>query len=138
MTILRKKRFWAFLVLGVVFLYPFESTVVTSKSVAVLTEDWRPVEGAAVRQIWQYYSLESDGHEQDLRTDGGGRVTFPRRTISASVLRRIVHPIWNILRQGVHASFGVHTDILELGGGTERRDSARIEPHAGEVVFRRR
>jgi hypothetical protein len=138
MTFLKTKKFWVSLLLAVVLLYPFQSTVVPPKSVLVVTEDWKPIEGARVRQTWQHYSLESVGHEQDLRTNEYGRVMFPPRTIRASVLRRLVHPVWNVLRQGVHASFGVHTDILDLNEGNQRRDVARIEPQAGEVIFRRR
>ena len=90
-----------------------------------------------MRQIWQHYSLESRGHEQDLRTDDGGRVTFPRRTIRASILRRVLHPVWNILRQGVHAGFGVHTDLFPLGDVTEKRiGDKKVEAYPGDVVFR--
>lgn len=138
MTILRKKSFWIMVLLAAALLFPFETTVVPPKSVLVLTEDRKPIEGASVRQIWQNYSLESDGHEQDLTTNESGRVTFPRRTIRANILKRAVRPIWNIFRQGIHASYGIHTEILELGGGNVRRESAVVEPHAGEVVFRRR
>lgn len=137
-SILRKKKVWALLILGAVCLYPFQSTVLPSQSVLVVTEEWKPVQGCSVRQRWQNYSLESRGHEQDLRTDESGRATFPRRTIRASVLRRVMHPFWNILRQGIHASFGVHTETLEQGGGTARPESAKTEPRPGEIVLRRR
>ena len=137
MTFLKTKKFWGLVSLAVVLLYPFQSTVVSPKSVLVVTEDWKPVQGALVRQSWQHYSLESEGHEQDLRTDEHGRALFPRRTIRGSVLRRLARPMWNILRQGVHASFGVHADILYLNEGLERRDLAKVEPQGGEVIFRR-
>ncbi len=137
MAFYRTKKFWT-LLLAIGLLYPFQSTVVTPKSVLVVTDDWKPIEGVRLRQIWQHYSLESVGHEQDLRTNEAGRAMFPRRTIRASILRRIVHPIWNILRQGVHASFGVQTEILDLNEGIERRDLARIQAEGGEIIFRRR
>ena len=130
---------WALLVLGAVSLYPFESTTLSSQAVLVVTDDSRPVQGVAVRQSWQNYSLESDGHEQDLTTDESGRITFPRRTLRASVFRRIAHPIWNVLRQGVHASFGVHTDIIPLGDMSVNPVGNRfVEARAGDIVFRRR
>jgi len=137
---LKRKAIWAFLlVVGVVLLYPFESTVVPSKNVLVVTKDWRPIQGAAVRQIWQNYSLESVGDQQDLRTDENGRVTFPRRTIRASVLKRIMHPIWNILRQGVHASFGVQTDMFSLPDTSEKPiGNKTVEARPGDVVLRLR
>jgi hypothetical protein len=138
-SILKRMRFLILLLLGIVFLFPFENTVVPSKNVLVVTEDWRPIQGTLVRQSWQNYSLESEGHEQDLKTDDGGRVTFPRRTMRASVLRRIMHPIWNILRQGIHASFGVHTDMFPLGEVTEKPiGNKTVEAHPGDLVLRLR
>ena len=58
--------------------------VVTPKPVLVVTEYWKPVDGARVRQTWQHYSLAAQGHEQDLKTNGHGRAIFPSRTIRAS------------------------------------------------------
>jgi hypothetical protein len=73
------KRKWITLILltvaGVV-LYPFKSTVVPSQRVLVTTNDKHPISNALVRQIWQDYSLERYGHEEDLPTDAHGRVTF--------------------------------------------------------------
>ena len=127
------------MLLGITVLYPFETTVVPSKSVLVVTEDWKPIQHTAVRQSWQDYSLESTGHEEDLKTDENGRVTFPRRAIRASVVRRIAHPIWNILRQGVHAGFGVHTDMFPLPEVTEKPIGAKpVEARPGDVIFRPR
>jgi hypothetical protein len=125
--------------LGVVlFIYPFKNGEVPEQHVLVVTEDWRPVEGALVRQSWKNYSVESQGHEEDFRTDDHGRVTLPKRTIRASILSRLLRPIWNVLTQGVHSSFGIHRDVLELGEGIERREYPQVEPRPGEIVFRRR
>jgi hypothetical protein len=136
---LKTKRFWvSLLVLGVVLLYPVKSTVVPEQNVLVVAEDWRPIEGARVRQSWQHYSIEADGHEEDMFTDKNGRVSFPRRTIRANLAWRIVRPVVNILTQGIHASFGVHTNTSELGGGLEGQNSAKVESRPGELVFRRR
>jgi hypothetical protein len=133
---LRRKTFWIVIILGVTLLYPIESTVLPPQNVLVVTEDWRPIQGATVRQIWQHYSLESHGHEQDMNTDDNGRVVFPSRTIRASVLRRALHPFWNILGQGAHASFGVHHDMFIVNGVTERQIGAKkVEPRSEEVVF---
>jgi hypothetical protein len=137
---LRGKKFWALVALLVlVFLYPFESTIVPPQRVLVVTEDWKPVQGALVRQNWQNYSMEADGHEEDLPTDENGRVFFPRRTARASLLWRIYRPIANIVTQGVHASFGVQTDTIPLGDvWVKPVGQNRVEAHPGEIVFRRR
>jgi hypothetical protein len=135
----RGRRRWIFLlVVGIALLYPFESTVVREQNVLVVTEDWGPVEGARVRQTWQDYSIEGDGHEEDLLTDQQGRVSFPRRTIRANLAWRLVRPVINILTQGIHASFGVRTTTSDLGGGMEKHDATKIEARTGELVFRRR
>lgn len=138
-SIIRKKKLWILILLGVPFLYPFESTIVPSQNVLVVTEDWKPIQGAGVRQIWQDYSLEFTGHEQVLTTDLNGRVTFFRRTIRASLLRRMVQPILNLVGQGVHSSFGVHTDMSPLGDVTAKPiGDKRVEALPGDVVFRLR
>jgi hypothetical protein len=136
---LRSKAFWIVIIFGLVLLYPIESTVLPSQNVLVVTEDWRPVQGATVRQIWQHYSLESRGHEDDMNTDQSGRVVFPGRTIRSSILNRVLHPFWNILTQGMHASFGVHTDMFVVGGMSQRpTGDKKVEARPEEVVFRLR
>ena len=136
---LRGKKLWIVIILGVASLYPFESTIMPSQNVLVVTEDWRPIQDVAVRQIWQNYSLESRSHEEDLRTGPNGRVTFPRRTIRASLVRRMAHPIWNLLTQGVHASFGVHTDMFSLPDTSKKPvGNKTVEARPGDIVLRLR
>src|SRR2546421_7309088 len=136
----KRKRLWVFLlVFGVVLLYPFQSTVVPEQHVLVVTEDWRPIPGVRVRQIWKNYSIEAVGHEEDIATDENGHVFFPRRTVRANILWRAVRPILNILTQGVHASFGVQTDMFPLGEVTEKpAGQERVEAQPGDIVFRPR
>jgi hypothetical protein len=134
----RKKLLWLFLLLVLVLIYPFEATVVPRQRVLVVTEDWHPIAGARVRQSWQNYSIEADGHEEDVLTDENGRVTLPPRINRASLAWRLFRPVANIITQGIHAGFGTYAKVSELGGGTERRDAAPVESQAGDVVFRRR
>lgn len=64
---------------------------------------------------------------------------FPRRTVRASLLWRAVRPIVNILTQGVHASFGVHTDMFPLREVTEKPVGQKtVEAHPEDIVFRLR
>ena len=136
---LKRMKFLIILLFIALFLYPFESTVVPAKNVLVVTEDWKPIQDAMVRQSWKNYSLEYEGHEQDSRTDENGRVTFPRRTMRASILRRLVYPLWNLLRQGIHASFGVQTSMVPLGEVSEKPIGKNIvEARSGDVIFRLR
>jgi len=133
----RNKKIWVLALVGVMLLYPFESTIVPSQNVLVVTEAWNPIEGILVRQSWKNYSVETYGHEQDLLTDERGRVSFPRRTVRANLLRRAFRPIANIIGQGIHASFGVYTDMIVLGDGTKKPDK-KVEAQPGDIVFRLR
>jgi hypothetical protein len=135
---LRNRKLWGFgLLVGVIFLYPFKSTIVPSRNVLVVTEDWDPIQGVLVRQSWQNYSLEARGHEEDKLTDDNGRVSFPRRAVRANLLWRAFRLIANIMGQGVHASFGVHTDVIALGEGTIKSDK-KVEAQPSDIVFRLR
>jgi len=109
--------------------------MVAERDVLVVTRAGNPIQGVLVRQSWKNYSLESSGHEEDKLTGEDGRVSFPPRTLRANFLLRAIRPIANLLGQGVHASFGVHTDIIVLGDGTVRWNE-QVEPKAGDMVFR--
>ena len=136
-SVLRTKRLWIVIIVGIAFLYPFKSTVVSSQNVLVITDDGTPIQNALVRQIWQHYSLEYRGHEEDLKTGANGRVTFPERTIRASLVTRVAYPIWILFNTGIHASFGVRTDMFQVRDAAETRVVTQIaEAQPGDVVFR--
>jgi len=122
--------------LAVVLLFPFKSTVVPSQRVLVTTKDMHPISSALVRQIWQDYSLERYGHEEDLPTDVQGRVTFPARTIRAPLIWRLLGPLASIAGQGVHASFGVHTDMFPLANKDVAISSQIVQRQADEIWYR--
>jgi hypothetical protein len=133
------KRKWAIvaIVVAILLVCPFQTTVVPEQRVLFVTNDMHPIKGALIRQIWQNYSLERDGHEQDLPTDGHGRVTFPKRTIRAPLIWRALGPFASIAGQGVHASFGIHTDMFPVPSSGGTIVYAEIaQPQPGEIVFR--
>jgi hypothetical protein len=132
------KRKWVIVVLvslAVVMLYPFKKTVVPSQQVLVTTKDMHPISNALVRQIWQDYSLERYGHEEDLPTDTHGRVTFPARTIRAPLVWRFLGPLASIAGQGVHASFGVHTDMFPLANKDAQVSTEVAQRQPGEIWY---
>ena len=94
------------------------------------------VKEAVVRQSWQDYSLEKTGHEEDLRTDFQGRVTFPARTVRANLVWRVLGPLASIGGQGVHASFGVHTDMFLLPNVGTKASTEIVQPSPDEIVYR--
>lgn len=61
--------------------------------------------GLPVSQTWQN-SIESQANDTDGVTDAQGYVVFPEHWAWSPVVIRLVHPILNVLSQGVHASFG--------------------------------
>ena len=122
--------------LTILGLYPFKITVVLEKRVLVMTKDMHPVRDALVRQSWQNYSLEGEAHEEDLRTDAHGRVTFPTRTISAPWVWRMLGPLTSVAGQGVHASFGIRTDMFPLPNTGSEVSSEIAQPQPDEIVFR--
>ena len=122
--------------LSILLLYPFKTTLVPEQRVLVVTGDMHPISSILVRQIWRDYSLETRGHEEDLPTDVNGRITFPTRTIRASLLMRIFGPLRSVLGQGVHASFGVHTDMFPLANTDGKASTEVVRPQPGEIVYR--
>jgi len=121
----------------VVLAYPYETTVVPEQRALFVTNDMHPIKDALIRQSWQHYSLESEGHEEDLPTDSHGRVTFPKRTIRVPLIWRALGPLADIAGQGVHASFGVHTDMFPLPNTGGIVISAEVaQPQPGDHVFR--
>ena len=113
----------------VVLAYPYETTVVPEQRALFVTNDMHPIKDALIRQSWQHYSLESEGHEEDLPTDSHGRVTFPKRTIRAPLIWRALGPLADIAGQGVHASFGVHTDMFPLPNTGDRKSTRLNSSH---------
>jgi len=122
--------------LSILLLYPFKTTLVPEQRVLVVTKDMHPISNVLVRQIWQDYSLETRGHEEDLPTDVNGRVTFPTRTIRTPLLMRIFGPLRSVLGQGIHASFGVHTDMFTLANTGTKASTEVVQPQPGEIVYR--
>ena len=113
-----RKRLWLVVILGTLVtasLYPFETTIVPQWSVQVVDKAGTPLRGVTVTEHWSHSSLEHNGHEAEATTDEGGYVTFPVRTIKASLLGRAIGPVQNVLKTGVHASFGPDADLSVPG-----------------------
>jgi hypothetical protein len=103
----------ALVLIVVVMIFPFETPVVPAWKIQVVDEAEHPISRIGIRQSWQNYSIESREHREDSITDDNGYVTFPARTVRASLLTRLIHPISN-LRAGPHASWGSYSDVLVL------------------------
>ena len=90
-------------------------------SACVIDESSRPVPGVLVRESYQNYSAESEGHEEDQYSDANGCVHFASKSISASLLRRLI-AIAHSGMAGVHASFGPYDYVTAFRGGARGDD----------------
>ena len=128
-------------VLALVFLlYPFETTIVPEWNTQVVDEGGKPLRGVLVSEQWQYYSIETDGHEAEARTNHDGYVAFPKRGIRASLFIRAIALMRNILSTGAHSSFGGSAYLIVLTGyehSTENDHYRSGEPPPGTLVVRR-
>ena len=126
-----------FLVLGVILLYPWKTTVVPEWRVRIVDQSGAPLPNTAVREGWQHYSIESKSHEQDMLTDNDGYVTFPTRTIRSPLAIRIVRAIINALTP--HHSSGPIAWVIVLGDYMEWSNNATLpdQPLPTEIVVKR-
>lgn len=91
---------------ALVCVIPFPTTTVPEWKIRYVDKKGRPVPGLPVSQTWQNYSIESQPNYTDGLTDAQGYVVFPEHGSWSPVVIRLVHPILNVLSQGVHAGFG--------------------------------
>ena len=113
---MKKKRWLLILaVLLIPLLFPFETIIVPGWRIRVFDKAGTPLRGVTVTEHWIHSSLEHNGHEAEATTDEGGYVTFPVRTIRASLLARAIGPAQNVLKTGVHAGFGPSADLSVPG-----------------------
>lgn len=83
--------------------------IVPAWSVVLKDETSRPVQDAAVKEVWNHYSLEVLGgeHYETAVSDESGRITFPERSIRVSIFQMIAARVRDILaRVSPHASSG--------------------------------
>jgi hypothetical protein len=98
----------ALILVLVIGLVPTKSKVVPEWKVRVINKSGEPLYGIAVNQYWKDYSLESSGviHEDIQISDKNGFVVFPERTIRATLFRRFIASIGEIININPHVSFG--------------------------------
>ncbi|HEX8720126.1 MAG TPA: hypothetical protein VF736_05755 [Pyrinomonadaceae bacterium] len=85
-----------------VLLLPMKKTVAPAAQVRVYDEAGLPAGRIIVKQQWEYRASGSEGHEEILRTDENGRVSFPERTENISTLRLVI----SFVREIIHLPHG--------------------------------
>lgn len=115
---------WRFLIVGIlllVALLPVTTLAAPDWSACVVDESNKPVPGVLVRESYQNYSAESEGHEEDQYSDANGCVHFAPKLTRASLLRRLIE-IAHSAMAGVHASFGPYADVTAFQGNARGDD----------------
>lgn len=82
--------------------YPIESAVVPAWSVTVVDRNGYPLKGVEVHQYWRHFALEKTYSSQAKTTNDDGDVHFPRRTIKASLLARLIRPVQMVFYYSMH------------------------------------
>lgn len=90
----------ALLVLLFILLFPFKTAIVPDWSLKVVDEEGAAVGDINVTEHWQHYLLENSSHEDVQRAGGNGLVSFPERSIRASLVRRAWATISRIRENG--------------------------------------
>ena len=120
-------------------LYPYETTVVPQWTVRAVDEAGSPLGKVAVTEYWRHTSVESGDHHAESITDDKGYVTFPRRTIRASLLRRVIGPLIN--RLNVHGvDLGPHAYLIvagDMNSTTHNSDYLPGKPLPQQIVLSR-
>ena len=95
--------------------YPFQTTIVPEWSLRVVDEEGAAVRNVNVTEHWQHFLLESSAHEDVRLVTENGAVSFPERTIRASVVSRGLATISRIKRDGWRARRSPAASVVVWG-----------------------
>jgi hypothetical protein len=115
---------WRFLIAGAILLmafFPMTTLAAPDWSACVIDESSKPVPGVLVRENYQNYSAESEGHQEDRYSDANGCVHFAPKLTRASLLRRAIEIAYSAMA-GVHASFGPYAYVIAFQGDARGDD----------------
>lgn len=119
-------------------LFPYESTVVPEWRVRAVNDQRAPLMNVTVTQYWRHMTIEPDDHRADAMTDNQGYVTFPRRTVRGSLLRRVFESLRN--RLDLHGTdSGPHSYLIvsgDMNSTTDNSDYRPGKPLPQEIVRR--
>ena len=105
----------AVLLVLLLLFYPFQTTIVPEWSLKVVDEEAAVVRDVNVSEHWQHFLLEGSSHEEMRRVQNNGSVSFPERTIRASLFRRGVATIRRIKQDGWRARRSPAASVVVWG-----------------------
>jgi len=96
---------------------PYETIVIPPWKLRVTDENATPYSHKQVQQTWKHYTLEVDAADnlEDRWTDVEGYVSFPQRTICASLIVRCVMTLVNGFKRVAHGSLGISGSVAATG-----------------------
>ena len=119
MTVTNKRVLIAAIVCGiiVVMLFPIPSTVVPQWRLRVIDVNGTACPNMRVTQSWGHYVLFTDGNSSsdDRLTDANGYVQFPKRTVRASVARRLIMRMVTRVATIMHGGWSVSSAVWASG-----------------------
>lgn len=105
----------AVLLVLLLLFYPFQTTIVPEWSLKVVDEEGVAVRDVNVTEHWQHFLLESLSHEEQRLVQENGAVSFPARTIRASLVSRGMATISRIKRDGWRARRSPAASVVVWG-----------------------
>ena len=105
------------IIAGIV-LWPVRSLEAPEWKVHVVDRTGKPVRDVLVRESCRNYSAEFGGHEEDLRPDDQGNVSFSKKVIRVPIVKRLL-VIAASAKDGAHASFGPHCFVFAFRGDVQ-------------------
>ena len=102
-------------------LLPIKTVAAPDWSACVVDETSRPLPGILIRESYQNYSVESEGHEEDQYSGANGCAHFSLKLTSASLFKRLIAFARSSMA-GVHASFGPYDYVTAFDGGARGDD----------------
>jgi hypothetical protein len=114
----------------ITFLYPFETTTVPQWNLRIVDDVGAPVREINVTEHWQNYLLETGGHEEAKTTKQDGLVSFDKRSIRASVVRRLFS---RISKFGNYNNRGrpIHYGAVVVWGNKSYETTVAVYPGEG-------
>jgi hypothetical protein len=113
-----KKWYFLFVIVGLILLFPYKTTLVPAWQVQVVDEHGKPYPKKLVRQYCDDYSLgisPCNELDADQETDANGYVVFPERTIRASIISRAVRKGFYGVMTIAHGSYGKRVELTTTG-----------------------
>jgi hypothetical protein len=122
-------------VVAAILLFPFKQTIAPEWTIYTLDADRRPLANITVREVWQQFSLENEGQEEDRLTDSSGRVQFPGRNLRSGIGQRLIGCLKQVTMAGVHASCGANSYLVAFGKGVDTMDWADFSQGQGTTML---